>query len=69
MLANQVSEFYQCVYEQEVCMKVFDPAEDIKDANTTAMALTIAGAMTLFTGIVLVLGTVRACRLGACRES
>ena len=66
---SQVSEFYQCVYEQEVCMKVFDPSEDIKDSKTAAEALTIAGAVVLSTGVVLVLGAVVACWLGACRGS
>ena len=66
---SQVSESYRCVYEGEVCMKIFDPAQEIREAKAAAEALTIAGAVILPAGIMLLVAAVVACWFGACQKT
>ena len=77
---SQVSEVYRCIYQGcdpegcpgtkgEVCMTIFDPAEDVGEAKEGADARTIAGAVLLPIGILLLVAAVVARCSGASRKS
>lgn len=62
---GDVSHLYRC--QNDPCMKIFDPAEEIKDAQNTAQAYTIAGAVLLPVSVLFLAVAVVAFRKGGCK--
>ena len=57
-------DMYRC--ENDPCMKIFDPAKEIEDAQNTAQAFTIAGAVLLPVSMLFLAVALVAFRKGGC---